>query len=120
MNLNKQMAVIVVAAMCAGVTASARTADFSLATPNMAFEIDADASNARFDFPRNTVRDKDFWRLILDDGARTEIPVFSHAQKDLNPHSEQFPALFRYTFLTDASRCSTRRRFRPASSAASS
>ena len=32
MNLNKQMAVIVVAAMCAGVTASARTADFSLAT----------------------------------------------------------------------------------------
>ena len=81
MNMYKQMAVIVVAAMCAGTTASARTADFSLATPNMAFEIDGDASNARFDFPRNTVRDKDFWRLILDDGARTEIPVFSHAQK---------------------------------------
>ena len=98
MNMYKQMAVIVVAAMCAGTTANARTATFAIKTPNMAFEIDGDASNARFDFPRNTVRDKDFWRLILDDGARTEIPVFSHAQKDLNPHSEQFPALFRYTF----------------------
>ena len=98
MNLNKQMAVVVVAAMCAGATASTRTAAFAIETPNMAFEIDGDASNARFVFPRNTATGKDFWRLILDDGARTEIPVFSHAQKGLNPHSEQFPALFRYTF----------------------
>ena len=74
MNMYKQMAVIVVAAMCAGATASARTAAFAIETPNMAFEIDGDASNARFAFPRNTARDKGFWRLILDDGARTEIP----------------------------------------------
>ena len=83
MNLNKQMAVVVVAAMCAVATANARTATFAIKTPNMAFEIDGDASNARFAFPRNTARDKDFWRLILDDGDRTEIPVFSHAQKGL-------------------------------------
>ena len=89
MYLNKQMAVVVVAAMCAGATASVRTADFSLSTPNMAFEIDDDASNARFACPRNTAKDKDFWRLILDDGARTEIPVFSYAQKGLNPVSSQ-------------------------------
>ena len=53
----------------------------SLSTPNMAFEIDADATAARFAFPKNTAEGKDFWRLILDDGDRTEIPVFSHAQK---------------------------------------
>ena len=56
-------------------------AALSLSTPNMAFEIAADATGARFVFPRNTAADKDFWRLILDDGDRTEIPVFSHAQK---------------------------------------
>ena len=56
-------------------------ADLSLAVPNMAFEINADATGARFAFPKNTAEDKDFWRLILDDGDRTEIPVFSHAQK---------------------------------------
>ena len=53
----------------------------SLSTPNMAFEINADATAARFAFPKNTAEGKDFWRLILDDGDRTEIPVFSHAQK---------------------------------------
>ena len=53
----------------------------SLSTPNMAFEINADATSARFVFPKNTAEGKDFWRLILDDGDRTEIPVFSHAQK---------------------------------------
>ena len=53
----------------------------SLSTPNMAFEIADDATAARFVFPRNTTSNKDFWRLILDDGDRTEIPVFSHAQK---------------------------------------
>ena len=60
---------------------SAAAAGLSIAVPNMAFEINADATAARFAFPRNTAADKDFWRLILDDGARTEIPVFSHAQK---------------------------------------
>ena len=53
----------------------------SLSTPNMAFEINADATAARFAFPKNTAEGKDFWRLILDDGDRTEIPVFSRAQK---------------------------------------
>ena len=53
----------------------------SLSTPNMAFEIADDATAARFVFPKNTAANKDFWRLILDDGDRTEIPVFSHAQK---------------------------------------
>ncbi len=63
------------------VTILMMAAAFAIETPNMVFEIDDDASNARFAFPRNTARDKDFWRLILDDGERTEIPVFSHAQK---------------------------------------
>ena len=53
----------------------------SLSTPNMAFEIADDATAVRFVFPKNTAANKDFWRLILDDGDRTEIPVFSHAQK---------------------------------------
>lgn len=57
------------------------TCALSLSTPNMSFEIDADATSARFVFPKNTAEGKDFWRLILDDGDRTEIPVFSHAQK---------------------------------------
>ena len=56
-------------------------ADLSLKVPNMAFEINADATAAKFVLPRNTAGNKDFWRLILDDGDRTEIPVFSHAQK---------------------------------------
>ena len=80
MNMSKLIAVVVVAAMCAA-AARAMAAAVAVETPNMAFEIDGDASNARFVFPRNTATDKDFWRLILDDGERTEIPVFSHAQK---------------------------------------
>ena len=56
-------------------------ADLSLSMPNMAFEINGDATGARFAFPRNTAANKDFWRLILDDGDRTEIPVFSRDQK---------------------------------------
>ena len=53
----------------------------SLSTQNFSFEINADATAARFAFPKNSAEGKDFWRLILDDGDRTEIPVFSHAQK---------------------------------------
>lgn len=52
------------------VTILMMAAAFAIETPNMVFEIDDDASNARFAFPRNTARDKDFWRLILDDGDR--------------------------------------------------
>ena len=39
------------------------------------------ARGSRKSSPRNTAANKDFWRLVLDDGDRTEIPVFSHAQK---------------------------------------
>ena len=77
----KRLFATLVIMIAAGILSPAQAADFSLATPNMAFEINADASGARFVFPRNTAKDKDFWRLILDDGTRTEIPVFSHAQK---------------------------------------
>ena len=80
MNMNKLITVIVIASVCAA-AARARAAAVAVETPNMAFEIDGDASNARFVFPRNTATGRDFWRLILDDGERTEIPVFSHAQK---------------------------------------
>ena len=65
----------------AALAAAHTVAAVTLSTPNMAFEIAEDATAARFVFPRNTAADKDFWRLILDDGDRTEIPVFSHAQK---------------------------------------
>ncbi|NLS93749.1 MAG: hypothetical protein GXX96_16435 [Planctomycetaceae bacterium] len=71
---------VVVLAVC-GCASGLAAADYSLVTPNMAFEINADATGARFVFPRNTATGKDFWRLILDDGAQTEIPVFSHDQK---------------------------------------
>ena len=67
--------------LATSVLSASLASDFSLATPNMAFEINGDASKARFVFPKNTAKNKDFWRLILDDGVRTEIPVFSHAQK---------------------------------------
>ena len=36
---------------------SAASADLSIAVPNMAFEINADATAARFAFPRNTAAD---------------------------------------------------------------
>ena len=52
-----------------------------LATKNLTFEISEDGSDARFVMPANSVKGGDFWRLILDDGLRTEIPVFSHKQK---------------------------------------
>ena len=67
--------------LAAALAATHTVAALSLATPNMAFEIANDASASRFAFPKNTAANKDFWRVILDDGDRTEIPVFSHAQK---------------------------------------
>ena len=77
-NLPMKHHLIPVLLVFAGVHAATAV---SLSTPNMAFEIADDATAARFVFPRNTTSNKDFWRLILDDGDRTEIPVFSHAQK---------------------------------------
>jgi len=67
------------AALLAAATAGA--APLTLATRNLRFEIEPDASGARFALPANGRTDGDFWRLILDDGERTEIPVFSRAQR---------------------------------------
>ena len=59
----------------AALAAAHTVAAVTLSTPNMAFEIAEDATAARFAFPKNTAANKDFWRFILDDGDRTEIPV---------------------------------------------
>lgn len=56
-------------------------APLALTTKNLRFEIEPDASGAKFALPANGKTGGDFWRLILDDGERTEIPVFSRAQK---------------------------------------
>lgn len=71
---------LTIAVAWAGLAALA-AAPLRLETKNLAFEIGADGAGARFDMPKNTVANGDVWRLILDDGLRTEIPVFSHAQK---------------------------------------
>ena len=52
-----------------------------LRTKKLSFEISEDDTKARFLMPANNVSDGDFWRLILDDGLHTEIPVFSRRQK---------------------------------------
>ena len=53
----------------------------TLATKNLAFAIESDATAARFAMPANGKTDGDFWRLVLNDGKRTEMPVFSRRQK---------------------------------------
>jgi len=55
-----------------------------ISVPNLSFEINADASDAAFVLEGKADearRGSDFWRLILDDGQRTEIPVLSSRQK---------------------------------------
>ena len=50
---------------------------------NISFHVDDIGRNAYFQLlekPNNTAQDADFWRLILDDGLRLEIPVLSHKQ----------------------------------------
>lgn len=49
-------------------------------TKNLTFEIDESGSHAEFAMQGNALKNGDFWRLILDDGLRTEIPVFSRSQ----------------------------------------
>lgn len=70
-------------ALIALLPSAART--HSLSTPNMTFEVNSDASFARFVVKGNEAASAtdngEFWRLILDDGMRTEIPVLSNAQK---------------------------------------
>ena len=54
----------------------------TLKAGEIAFNIASDASEAFFTAEGAThAEGSDFWRLILDDGLRTEIPVFSHEQR---------------------------------------
>ena len=54
----------------------------SINAHNLAFHIAEDATDAYFTAEgASGVRGSDFWRLILDDGLRTEIPVFSSKQQ---------------------------------------
>ena len=68
----------VVAGMLGGVAAGET---LTLATKNLTFAIESDATAARFVMPANGKADGDFWRLVLDDGERVEMPVFSRRQK---------------------------------------
>ncbi len=55
-------------------------------TKNLSFYIDESARDAKFilnESPAAASEGSDFWRLILDDGQRTEIPVFSSKQKGI-------------------------------------
>ncbi len=55
-----------------------------LQTKNLTFNISPKASDAFFAIPgkeETAAHGSDFWRLILDDGMRTEIPVVSAMQK---------------------------------------
>ena len=55
-----------------------------ISTKFLRFELDADGGNAGFiqdGQEAGAVRGSDFWRLILDDGLRTEIPVRSSKQR---------------------------------------
>ena len=51
-----------------------------LSTKNLSFCIDDNCENAYFSTPAGKTENTDFFRLILDDGFRTEIPVFSGNQ----------------------------------------
>ena len=54
-----------------------------LEVPNLKFSLNEDASRGVFTIAgkEDSYADADFWRLILDDGQRTEIAVLSHKQK---------------------------------------
>lgn len=55
-----------------------------LSTANLTFEINEQANKAAFILnqkPDAAAKDSDFWRLILESGLRTEIPVCSKDQK---------------------------------------
>ncbi|MBQ7661209.1 MAG: hypothetical protein IJS44_04070 [Clostridia bacterium] len=54
-----------------------------LTTAFLNFEINREGNRASFvinEKPQSAAGGSDFWRLILDDGMRTEIPVCSHEQ----------------------------------------
>ncbi len=52
-----------------------------LKTKNLTFAINDDGTGARFITCAGAKENSDFFRLILDDGLRTEIPVFSRDQR---------------------------------------
>lgn len=52
-----------------------------LRTKNLAFRVNDTGAAAEFAMQDNALKNGDFWRLILDDGLRTEIPVFSRRQR---------------------------------------
>lgn len=57
---------------------------YTVTTPNLSFEVDSKGNSAAFVITGNeekASRGADFWRLILDDGDRTEIPVLSSMQQ---------------------------------------
>lgn len=87
-----------------------------LSTRNLSFRIGDDASGASFVLSgkaEDASADSDFWRLVLDDGQRTEIPVVSHRQKGtvsrkgsvmvieypelVSEYGDTYPILFRVT-----------------------
>ena len=60
-----------------------RSTYMQISTKFLRFELDADGGTAGFiqdGQEAGAVRGSDFWRLILDDGLRTEIPVRSSKQ----------------------------------------
>lgn len=64
---------------CSGIA----KADYSVKTPDLSFEVNDSANKAAFiitGHEKSASRESDFWRLILDDGAKTEIPVYSSMQ----------------------------------------
>ena len=76
----KALAAISAALLCFSFSAAGQK---RLVTPNLTFEVNETADKAAFilnDKPNAASRDADFWRLILDDSLRTEIPVVSKDQ----------------------------------------
>jgi len=58
---------------------------------NLVFQVDDQAKNVCYALLNETdedVKGTDFWRLILDDGLRLEIPVFSHKQTGIVHRTE--------------------------------
>ena len=73
-------------------------------TKNLTFYTSEDGAVAGFflnEKPETASHDGDLWRLILDDGLRTEIPVYSRAQKG-TAREEDGALILRYPRLVSA------------------
>lgn len=92
----------------------------NIKTNNLWFEISETAKDACFLIPKRqdkAARGSDFWRLILDDGIRTEIPVYSsqqtgHVRKNerglvceytelVSAYGDTYPITFRVEITSD-------------------